>query len=68
MGGLSWLDEIRIKAHSGAGVDNVLADGLDGAYEGTPLYFDLQGRQIANPTKGIYLVKRGKTVTKEVVR
>lgn len=68
MGGLSWLDEIHIKAHSGAGVDNVLADGLDGAYEGTPLYFDLQGRQIANPTKGIYLVKRGKTVTKEVVR
>lgn len=68
MGGLSWLDEIRIKAHGGSGVDNVLADGMEGAYEGTPVYFDLQGRQIANPTKGIYLVKRGKTVTKEVLR
>ncbi len=67
-GNLSWFDEIRIKANGGAGVNNVLADGIEGAYEGTPVYFDLQGRRVDNPAKGIYLVKRGKTVTKEVLR
>ncbi len=67
-GGNSWFDEIRIKAHNTGGVDNVLADGIDGAYEGMPVYFDLQGRRVDNPAQGIYIVKRGKTVTKEVIR
>lgn len=31
-------------------------------------YFDLQGRKVAAPEKGIYLVKRGNKVSKEVIR
>lgn len=31
-------------------------------------YFDLQGRRVAAPEKGIYLVKRGNKVAKEVIR
>ncbi len=68
MGANSWFDEIRIRANGGAGVDGVLADGLENAYEGTPVYFDLQGRVVNNPTNGIYLVKRGNKVTKEVIK
>lgn len=69
MGGNSWFDEMRIRANNGgAGVDGVLADGLENAYEGTPVYFDLQGRVVNNPTNGIYLVKRGSKVTKEVIK
>ncbi len=33
-----------------------------------PLYFDMQGRRVMNPEKGIYIVRRGNTVTKEYVR
>ncbi len=68
-GGNSWFDEIRIVAKNGSGsVENVLSDGFEGAYEGTPVYFDLQGRQVANPSNGLYIVKRGSTVTKEYIR
>lgn len=31
-------------------------------------YFDLSGRRVKNPTAGIYIVRRGSSVTKEVVR
>lgn len=68
-GGNSWFDEIRIKAKkTGAGVENVAADTFEGAYEGTPEYFDLQGRKVAAPSNGLYIVKRGNTVTKEYIR
>lgn len=32
-----------------------------------PVYYNLQGIQVANPNNGIYIVKRGNKVTKEVV-
>lgn len=41
----------------------VAAIGQD---EAAPVYYNLQGVQVANPDKGIYLVKRGSKVTKEV--
>lgn len=31
-------------------------------------YFDLQGRQVTNPAPGMYIVKRGNTIAKEVVK
>ncbi|MDE6157970.1 MAG: hypothetical protein K2F78_07485, partial [Muribaculaceae bacterium] len=34
----------------------------------TAEYFDLSGRRVKNPTAGIYIVRRGSSVTKEVVR
>lgn len=37
-----------------------------GQEEAAPVYYNLQGVQVANPDKGIYLVKRGAKVTKEV--
>jgi hypothetical protein len=67
-GGLSWFDEIRIKAHSqSGGVDDISADDLN-TTDGIAQYFDLQGRKILNPSNGIYIVKRGNKVTKEVIR
>lgn len=33
-----------------------------------PVFYDLQGRMVANPEKGIYIVKRGAKVAKELVR
>lgn len=33
-----------------------------------PVYYNLQGVQVANPTKGIYIVVRGNKVSKEVIR
>lgn len=49
--------------------------GTDAAVEGieadsniAPVYYDLQGRQIDNPTNGLYIVKKGSKVTKEFIR
>lgn len=71
MGGITWFDEIRIEAKAGegggSGIEGVTTSGIQG-YEGTPVYFDMQGRRVANPTSGLYLVKRGNTVAKEVIR
>ena len=33
-----------------------------------PIYFNLQGNPVNNPGKGIYIVKRGTKVTKEIVK
>lgn len=33
-----------------------------------PVYFNLQGVKVANPENGVYIVKRGNKVSKEVVR
>ena len=32
------------------------------------IYYNLQGVQVANPTKGLYIVVRGKQITKEMVK
>ena len=51
-------------AGEGGGVDNVAVDSENVAAE----YYDFQGRKVANPNAGIYLVKRGAKVSKEVIR
>lgn len=33
-----------------------------------PIYFDLSGRRINNPSRGIYIVRRGTAVSKEYIR
>lgn len=45
------------------GIDSV---EFDKAVE--PVYFNLQGVKVANPTSGIYIVVRGNKVTKEIVK
>lgn len=47
-----------------SGVASVADDNRDAA----PVYFNLQGMRIESPTKGIYIVKRGDKVSKEVIR
>ncbi|MDE6008010.1 MAG: hypothetical protein K2G90_02265, partial [Muribaculaceae bacterium] len=34
----------------------------------TPVYYNLQGVQVNNPGKGLYIVVRGNKVTKEVIK
>lgn len=49
-------------AKSGAGVEGVDAGSA------APVYYNMQGVQVARPEKGLYLVKRGAKVTKELIR
>ena len=71
-GGATVFDEIRIHAHKDSnkptGIENIVAKRVNEEFNGEPEYFDLQGRKVANPGTGLYIVKRGNTVTKEVLR
>lgn len=71
MGGSTIFDEIRIRAKkepSVSGIESIAAKRVAEEFAGEPEYFDLQGRRVAAPTKGIFIVKRGSNVTKEVIR
>lgn len=46
-----------------AGVNDIVADG-----DAAPVYYNLNGMKVANPSNGLYIVKRGSKVTKEVIR
>ena len=46
-----------------SGIDEIAAD-----YDGEAEYFNLQGIRVAEPSSGVYIVRRGSTVTKEVIR
>lgn len=39
-----------------------------GAADEAPEYYDLQGRRVTNPSRGIYIMKRGNKVVKTRVR
>lgn len=56
--------DLSVKVSGQGGIDGVAADAAEGAAE----YFDFQGRKVANPNSGIYLVRRGNKVSKEVIR
>ncbi len=43
-------------------------EGVEMDEDVAPVYFNLNGTQVQNPSKGIYVVKRGSKVTKEVIR
>ncbi|MDE5567030.1 MAG: hypothetical protein K2J12_01175 [Muribaculaceae bacterium] len=47
-------------------IDDIIADGY--STDETAIYYNLQGVRIDNPSAGLYIVRRGKTVTKEYVR
>ena len=47
-----------------AGIDDITVDGSDAPAE----YFNLQGVKVSNPENGLYIVRQGKTVTKQVIR
>ncbi|MDE5810981.1 MAG: starch-binding protein, partial [Muribaculaceae bacterium] len=47
-----------------AGVDAIEADATDV----TPVYYNLQGVRVDNPAAGLYIVRRGNKVAKEIIR
>lgn len=55
---------MNVSVKEGAGIEGVAVDAAEGAAE----YFDFQGRRVANPEAGLYLVKRGGKVAKEIVK
>lgn len=46
------------------GVENVIVEGSDA----DPVYYNLNGVRVDNPSAGIYIVVRGREVTKEIIR
>lgn len=46
------------------GIEDIVADEVEGAAK----YYNLQGVEIANPENGLYIVKRGSKVSKELVK
>jgi len=63
--GVYVLAEEGFEDPNGAGVEGV---EIDNSNEVTPVYYNLNGMQVENPENGLYIVKRGNKVTKEIVR
>lgn len=75
MGGASVFDEIRFRAKKTNsagqtnGVENVEVAAPAAIDFNAPVqYFDMQGRRVANPTQGLYIVKQGNKVAKQFVK
>lgn len=43
-------------------------DGIESGIDGEAEYYNMQGVRVMNPEEGIYIVRRGNKVTKEIVR
>ncbi len=41
---------------------------IDSDYTHTPVYYNMQGVRISNPSNGLYIVRRGNKTTKEFIR
>lgn len=61
---VNFVDNTITVKKSLSGVDAVTVSDGDVA----PVYYNLQGVKVDNPSAGFYIVVRGNTVTKEVVR
>lgn len=57
------LSTMRVTVTGASGIDDVDADA-----DATPEYFNLQGVRVDNPCSGVYIVRRGSSVTKEYIR
>lgn len=55
---LAWQDA------TGAGISDIVTDSSDAP----AVYYNLQGIKVANPENGIYIVRRGNKVSKEIIR
>lgn len=51
-----------LREYEQSGIVEVAADGVEAEY------FDLQGRRVANPANGLYIVRRGSAVEKILIR
>ena len=57
------LASMRVTLSSPSGIDDAAVDT-----DAEPEYYNLQGVRVDNPGPGIYIVRRGETVTKEMIR
>lgn len=51
-----------------SGITDVVVKDNEAVANGPAVYYNLQGVQVANPESGIYIVRRGNKVTKELIR
>ena len=56
----SWQDPITFTVSTSTGIQSV----TDNIQEKEPVYYDLQGRIVLHPTKGIYIVNKKKVIIK----
>lgn len=56
--------QLKFTAGDQAGIDNIAVDET----AAPAVYYNLQGVQVANPENGIFVVRRGNKVTKEIVK
>lgn len=75
MGGASVFDEIRLRAKKTNsagqtnGVESIAAPAAAAIDFSAPVeYYDMQGRRVATPSKGVYILKQGNKVVKQVVK
>lgn len=61
------LPRLKWETKSASGIDDIVVDQPADA-DAPAVYYNLQGVQVANPSTGIYIVRRGNKVTKELVR
>lgn len=60
----TWeIKNFTVKGDKDSGVEGVIVDA-----EAAPVYYNMQGVRVAEPANGLYIVKRGNKVTKEIVR
>lgn len=48
------------------GIDEIVSG--EESFEGAPVYYNLQGIRVANPSNGIYIVKKGNKAVKQFIR
>lgn len=58
-----FIDNIKVTANSTGAVENLEVEN-----NAAPEYFNLQGVRVANPENGLYIVRRGTTVSKVMVK
>jgi M6 family metalloprotease-like protein len=62
-----YLDDVTLVVAGGSDYSGV--DSIDNNPDNTAAeYFDLYGRRIANPGQGLYIVRRGSKVNKQILR
>lgn len=67
---LHVIDEMKIKVHDAASVDDIFVSEDDNKIDFTKPceFFDLQGRKVVNPTSGLFIVRQGNKTAKHFVR
>lgn len=60
---------LTLKDQNGTtGIDEITVDEEEADTDAAPVYYNLQGIQVKNPAQGIYIVKKGNKVTKQLIR